>query len=131
MTFLREMFLFGVSGILGFVVDTAVLYALQIYLGPFVARGISFFFAVLTTWIFNRRITFGNRRSGLQKQSEFFSYLVLMLAGGVVNYAVYAWLVLNYQLVAEHLVIGVAIGSLAGMCINYATSRIILFRRRV
>ena len=54
-----------------------------------------------------------------------------MLAGGLVNYAVYAWLVLNYQLVAEHLVIGVAIGSLAGMCINYATSRIILFRRRV
>lgn len=128
MKILQEVFLFGVSGVLGFLVDTAALYALQIYFGPFVARGFSFFLAVLTTWMFNREITFWNRRSGQKKQTEFFSYFVLMLGGGAVNYAVYVWLVLNYQVAAENLVIGVAVGSLAGMCINFATSRLMLFR---
>lgn len=126
---IREFFLFGVSGVLGFVVDAGVLYVLQPELGPFVARGFSFASAVFTTWVFNRSITFGKRHSGLNRHSEFISYFVLMLAGGVVNYTVYVWLVLSYQLVAEKLLIGVAAGSLAGMCVNYATSRLVLFRR--
>lgn len=131
MKFLREAFLFGVCGVLGFVVDVAVLYRLQDYLGPFVARGFSFVAAVIMTWMFNRSITFKSRRSGMKKHNEFFSYFFLMLAGGVFNYAVYAWMVLAYEIVSKNLFIGVAFGSLAGMFVNYSTSRFMLFRRDV
>ena len=128
MRFFREFVLFGVSGVLGFVADSAVLYLLKGYMGLFAARAVSFLAAVLVTWIFNRAITFSHRRSGLKKAHEFTAYLLLMLAGGSVNYGLYAWLVVTYDLAARHPVIAVAAGSLGGMLVNLATSRWLLFQ---
>lgn len=54
---LREFFYFGISGVLGFLVDTAMLYFLKGYLGPFIARIFSFFSSVVVTWLFNIAIT--------------------------------------------------------------------------
>ncbi len=126
---LREFFFFGISGIIGFLIDTAVLYLLRGYWGPFIARGFSFFTAVLVTWVFNRGITFKKKRSGMSLKNEFLSYLVLMLGGGVVNYGLYSWLITAYKIVLDNPIIGIAAGSIAGMIINLATSRFILFRK--
>lgn len=126
---LREFFFFGISGIIGFLVDTAVLYLLRGCWGPFIARGFSFLSAVLVTWIFNRGITFKKKRSGMSIKSEFLSYLILMLGGGVVNYGLYSWLITAYKTVLDNPIIGIAAGSIAGMTINLATSRFILFRK--
>lgn len=129
MRLLRELAFFGLGGVVGFLVDAGVLYALRQTLGLFGARGCSFLAAVLATWVFNRSITFKHRRSGLDAGSEFVTYFALMLFGGAINYGVYAWLVVSYEIVFEMPVIGVAVGSLAGMAVNLATSRLLIFRK--
>jgi putative flippase GtrA len=129
MKILREFFFFGISGVIGFLVDTSVLYLLRGYWGPFIARGFSFFAAVFVTWLFNRAITFKKKRSGMKPQNEFLSYFLLMLGGGVINYGLYSWLITEYKIVLENPIIGIAAGSIAGMVVNIATSRFILFRK--
>ncbi len=125
---LIQLLLFAVSGVSGFVVDTVVLYSLAPLMGPFYARILSFLAAVLTTWLVNRALAFRNRSSELSKRSEFARYLMLMLIGGVINYAAYSALVLYSPLVRHYLVLGVAAGSLAGMVVNYLSSRFLIYR---
>jgi putative flippase GtrA len=122
------MFWFGVSGILGFVVDAAVLYALKGFFGLYAARLVSFFFAVNVTWLFNRFVTFRTRKSNQPATMELLIYFCLMLIGGVVNYSVYAVLVYKNALVSMYPVFGVAAGSLAGMSVNFLLSRFVLFK---
>lgn len=128
MSFLRRLLLFGVVGVAGFVVDTAVLYALRGFAGLYAGRVFSFLAAAFTTWVLNRSLTFRDRRSGTSRRSEFAIYLVLMLGGGGVNYGVYAAMISRYEFVGAHPVIGVAVGSLAGMLVNLLSSRFLLFR---
>ena len=127
---IRQIFLFAVAGVIGLVVDVAVLYALVGVMGPFYGRAMSFFAAVLATWGVNRSLAFRGYHSGLSRKSEFAAYFTLMLAGGAVNYAVYSGLVVGVDLVRRYLFLGVAAGSLAGMAVNFLTSRYLLFRRR-
>lgn len=128
---LREIFFFGISGAIGFLVDTAVLYLLLGYCGPYVARAFSFLAAVIVTWLFNRKITFKDKSSCMKPQNEFLSYFVLMLGGGSVNYGLYSWLISTYEIALEYPIIGVAAGSIAGMVVNLATSRFFLFRKDI
>ena len=125
----RQIFLFAVAGIIGLLVDIAVLYLLRDAIGPFYGRAVSFLAAVFATWLVNRSLTFKGRQSGLSRKSEFTAYLSLMLVGGAVNYATYSALVLGVPTVRHHLFLGVAAGSLAGMFVNFLTSRYLLFRR--
>lgn len=125
---IKDFILFGVAGVLGFGVDTAVLYSLSDGMGPFYARALSFLAAVFATWIVNRTLAFGRRKSAWAKGPEFCVYLSLMLIGGALNYAIYSWLVVSYEVVHRHLVIGVAAGSIAGMAINFGASRFLLYR---
>jgi putative flippase GtrA len=127
--FLSESFIFGSVGAVGFLVDVTVLYSLAGLIGLFYGRVVSFLAAVVATWLLNRRWTFKGRNSGLRNRHEFVVYLALMLVGGSINYGVYVWLVVAYQLIQQHPVIGVAVGSLVGMLINYLSSRFVLFRR--
>lgn len=126
---LRQISLFVLAGVIGLIVDTAVLYALRDAIGPFYGRAVSFVAAVIATWLVNRSYTFHGRSSGLSRKREFSAYFTLMLAGGAVNYGAYSALVLGFPLVREHLFLGVAAGSLAGMVVNFATARFLLFRR--
>lgn len=126
---IRQVFLFAVAGIIGLLVDIAVLYVLRGAIGPFYGRAASFFAAVVATWLVNRSLTFRGRHSGMSRKREFTAYLTLMLAGGAVNYAAYSALVLGSALVRQHLFLGVAAGSLAGMAVNFVTSRYLIFRR--
>jgi putative flippase GtrA len=128
--FSAQFFLFGVGGVLGFIVDTSVLYLLKGLMGVYGARVISFLFAALATWLFNRAITFRNQKTGHSTIREFGFYLALMSIGGSVNYAIYALLISHYETIAQSPVIGVAAGSIGGMLINLFTSRFILFRFR-
>jgi putative flippase GtrA len=76
----------------------------------------------------NRFFTFGRFESGMSRQKEFLAYFVLMLGGGMVNYAIYVALVSFSQLVGQMPIIGVAAGSIGGLLINYASSSL-LYRR--
>ncbi|NTW52691.1 MAG: GtrA family protein [Chlorobiaceae bacterium] len=128
--FSAQFVLFGVAGVVGFLVDTTVLYLLKGLMGVYGARVISFLFAAFATWLFNRAITFRDQKSGHSTIREFGIYLALMTIGGSVNYGIYALLISRHEIIAQNPVIGVAAGSIAGMLINLLTSRFLLFRFR-
>jgi putative flippase GtrA len=124
----QVLFLFGLVGIAGFVVDTGILYLLKSALGLYYARLISFTCAVFATWILNRHLTFRKRASGLSLTHEFSRYFGLMLSGGVVNYVTYALLIYFYDYVARQPVWGVAAGAVLGLMVNYLFAKFLVFR---
>ena len=119
---LKKFIFFGVAGVIGFAVDTQILYLLKTSMGLYGARVASFVCAVFVTWNFNRLITFRHFDSGLKKRNEFFAYFLLMLGGGFVNYLVYAVLVTYSAGASQSPIIAVAAGSLSGMIVNYFSS---------
>jgi putative flippase GtrA len=128
MKFLRQLFLFGFVGSIGFLVDVAVLYILKESIGLYLGRLFSFTASVLVTWVLNRRVTFAERQSSKVKHHEFTLYFVLMCVGGSVNYSTYAFLLANFIFVQQQPVWGVAAGSIAGMFINLFSVSKLLFK---
>jgi putative flippase GtrA len=61
---------------------------------------------------------------------EWLKFLFFNLAGGAVNYAVYAAYVRVHGTAPIALVIGVAAGSLSGMIVNFLVSRHFVFTAR-
>lgn len=124
---LAQFLRFGVVGTVGFVVDTAVLYAgLAAGLGLYGGRALSYLVAASTTWALNRAWTFRGQGEG-PAMRQWALFVVLNLVGFAFNYGTYAALVSSVALVAQHPVIGVAAGSLAGMVGNFLLSRRFVF----
>lgn len=129
MILLKEMMRFALVGGIGFIADAGILYLLKAgVLGIYWGRVISFISAVFITWLLNRCFTFRRRASGVSLWREFTRYFVSMLGGGSVNYAVYAGLVSRVDIIADQPVWGVAAGSLAGMLVNFASAKYLIFR---
>jgi len=128
---LGEMLRFGVVGTLGFVIDTATLYAaLWLGAGLYFGRVLSYLTAASANWALNRAWTFRQAsRAGRRRQWALF--LLVNLLGFAVNYGTYTLLVSHWSLAAAHPVIGVAAGSLAGMAGNFLLSRRFVFRPEV
>ncbi len=124
----QEFLRFGVVGTIGFVVDTAVLYAmLGLGAGLYGGRAVSYMAAATTTYALNRAWTFRGR-GGAAVHREWALFVVVNLGGFALNYGTYAVLVALVPLVAAHPVLGVAAGSLAGMFANFFLSRTLVFR---
>ncbi|WP_203074883.1 GtrA family protein [Falsiroseomonas ponticola] len=124
---LLQFLRFGVVGTVGFVVDTAVLYAgLALGLGLYSGRAVSYVAAATTTWALNRAWTFRGRGQGPVAR-QWALFLAVNLIGFACNYGTYAALVAGVPAVAEHPVIGVAAGALAGMVGNFLLSRRYVF----
>ncbi|AMP07590.1 gtrA-like family protein [Collimonas pratensis] len=111
--------------------DAGVLYLLKGSLGLYWARVPSFFCAATATWLLNRQFTFRNRVSGVSIFQEYAKYFGLMLGGGAVNYLVYAIAVSLLPTASYRPLASVALGSIAGMFINYFFARYFVFRRRL
>ncbi len=126
---IRQFGMFGLVGIAGLLVDMAALRLLLngIGLDFYSARVLSFLAAATTTWALNRRFTFreANHAPLLRQWAAFVAANSL---GGVVNYTVYAALVSTLALCARWPEIGVAAGSVAGMFLNFAASKRLIFR---
>ncbi|WP_334175158.1 GtrA family protein [Pseudoxanthobacter sp.] len=119
---------FAIAGTLGFVADAGMLYLMMaLGLGRFSGRLVSFVFAVWVTWQFNRRFTFRQRRD-ISALREFAEYFVAMLGGGAVNYAAYSVTVLLLPDSTFVPLVGVAMGALAGMVVNFITAKWLVFR---
>jgi len=119
--------LFAIVGTAGFVADVAVLYAAATVLGWYGGRVVSFLAAATLTWQLNRRWTFADAAvARLEGTAAYLRYLLTMLAGAVVNYAVYAaalgWV--DGRLAPA---LGVALGSFAGLAFNFAAAHFVLF----
>ena len=114
---------FCAAGAAAYAVDAGVLIALVSLAGmdPYIARVGSFLAAATFTWWVNRRYTFEVKRR--PTRSEWVAYVALMAIGAAVNYAAYAAAITWWPLARAHLWLAVAIGSIAGLGINFATSK--------
>ncbi len=127
---LRQFISFGIVGVAGFIVDAGVLYgALAAGLGLYAGRVVSYLTAATTTWILNRRYTFGGA-SGHSLIGEWARFVVSQLSGAAVNLSTYGLLVYFSPLVARNPVIGVAFGSIAGLLVNFIAARAYAFKAR-
>jgi putative flippase GtrA len=122
-----EIFSFTVIGAAGFAVDASVLYAaLYLGLGLYAGRALSYLSAVTFTWALNRRFTFA-RSLTVGRGTQWRRFAVSQLSGAVINLSVYASLVRMSHYCADHPVIGVAVGSLMGLTVNYLAARRYVF----
>ena len=124
---------FGIVGGIGFVVDAGLLHVLLILgLGPYSGRVVSFLAAATTTWILNRSFTFRREsRPTVHPAGEWLAYLGLMVVGGMANYGTYAIAIAFWDPVRRHPELGVALGSIVGMMINFWTAKTMIFERKV
>jgi len=126
----RQILLFAISGLIGFIVDAGIVQFLvrEIGMDPYGARVLSFLAAATTTWGFNRRYTFAGHGGGSRRR-ELARYLVAMAFGFALNYGAYAFCVATWPLVRSWPAIGVAVGSVAGAVVNFLSSKYWIFRR--
>lgn len=115
----RSFLWFTVAGVIGLLVDVTALTALRGTLGVYGARIASFLLAATATWLFNRSVTFSDRRATAGLLGEYLRYLGLMIGGGVVNLAAYSVLAWQFPHGPLWLALYVAAGSLMGMMVNY------------
>ena len=125
----KEILLFAISGVFGFLVDAAIVQFLvrEWAVNPYGARVVSFLAAATTTWSFNRKYTFAGK-SGGGRRRQLFRYIVAMAGGFAFNYGAYAACVALFPLVRAWPAIGVAAGSIAGAAVNFLTSKYWIFR---
>lgn len=125
----RRFLLFCLAGVAGFLVDVAVLYAVAPLAGWYAGRVVSFIAAASATWQMNRRLAFGDAAAESRRGwRQYLRYLASMLGGALVNYAVYA-ATLNAIAAAHAAALGVALGSVAGLAVNFLTARFLIFSR--
>jgi putative flippase GtrA len=111
---LNQFLRFCAVGTVGFVIDAVILQLLVLGIGmsPYLVRIISFLVAASATWLMNRHYTFKVEHRATH--SEWARYIALTpLQCG--NWRAQPWL-------------GVAVGSVAGLAINFLTSQLLAFR---
>lgn len=126
---IRQLTRFGFVGAIGFCVDAGVLMLAIRYLqlNLYQGRAVSFLVAATATWLLNRTYTFQHQAT----ESYFIEWLRFTLSnavGGLVNYAIYAWAVATLSLARHSPPTAVALGSLAGMIINFLMMKFLVFR---
>lgn len=127
---MKRFFLFCISGTFGFLVDTSLYYLFALVFPYWGARALSFVGAVIFTWVFNRNLTFKGLRFQGGLIAEFASYFASMLAGGSINYATFILTIHAFALVAAYPILGIAAGAVAGLFVNFAASKFLIFREK-
>lgn len=120
---------FVVVGGTGFVVDAIILKALTALAGmnPIAARFVSFSVALFCTWALNRAWSFAAMRSA-KVLPEAGRYVAVQLTGGAANLLVYSAMIWLIPAMHDAVLIPLAAGSAVGLGINYAGSRLLVFR---
>lgn len=120
---------FGVVGTLGFVWDTATVYATSPWVGLYAAGLVAYLVACTLNWLLNRLWTFrDHEHGGALRQWTLF---VASNAGGfVLNRGTFFALVAAMPLCRNYPVLAVAAGSLAGMFANFTVASRVVFRAR-
>jgi putative flippase GtrA len=126
----REIALFAVGGVGGLVVDTSIV---QLLVGlanwnPYLARVPSFLLAATFTWWWNRHYTFAARRSDRAAHAEWLHWIGLMSFGAVINYGIYALLLMGFPALHPWPAVPAAAGSVVAALVNFSTARGMLFK---
>ena len=123
---------FVIVGGLGFIVDAGILHILTQWFGfdRYSARLISFIMASSFTWLGNRTHTFNVGDKVKPNVTEWIRYVIASSIGASANLGAYFLVVSVWGHAPQHLVIGVAIGSIAGMFVNLFLYDRVVFARR-
>ncbi|HWK47537.1 MAG TPA: GtrA family protein [Stellaceae bacterium] len=126
---LRQVGSFGLIGTLGFLIDASLLLGLTgLGANAYAARACSFLCAASAAWYLNRRFTFRHGASDAVGV-EWLRYLAVNLVGAILNLGTYAVLLSLVPTRGPLLsILGVAAGSIAGMCSNFTLARVIVFK---
>jgi putative flippase GtrA len=119
---------FGVVGAVGFVFDTATVYALRGAVELYAAGLAAYLVAATVTWALNRVWTFRGQGEGARAHAQWARFIAANSLGFLLNRGLYFILVSVSPLCARNPVIAVAAGSLLGMCSNFRLSRRVVFR---
>lgn len=127
----RQFLRFAVVGVIGFVVDAGLLLLMiSAGSGPYLARVVSFPVAVTVTWIVNKRWTFADARPMESQRLQYGLYISTQIAGALGNYVVYVICLQAVPATPLNVLLALAIGAVAGFVINFAGSRLLVFRAR-
>jgi putative flippase GtrA len=130
-----EFLRFVSAGAVGFGVDSLLLLTLVHGAGwePMPAQLVAFAVALLATWLINRMWTFRTTASDKSARgigAEFLGYCGVQLTGAAANFAIYATIVAVTGHSAAQLLVALAVGSAAGLAINYLGARKFVFARK-
>lgn len=131
MTRTRQFAAFCAVGTIGFLVDVVILHVLAPWLGWHGGRVLSFLGAATATWALNRAFTFGAQSATALYSAwqQYWRYLLAMLGGALVNYLAYA-MTLRWSAASWAPTLGVALGSVAGLAVNFISAQRVAFRSR-
>ena len=127
-TSLTQFGRFAIVGGLGFVVDSCFTLAL-IHRGidPYTARVFAIALAMMVTWRLNRALTFDTR--GNDQAAEGIRYFTVAIIAAILNYAIYAGLLLTIPVLPPLLAIVIAIGSVT--MLSFVGYRHLVFKSAV
>lgn len=124
---LLQFLRFGVVGGIGWMADTATVYALRPALGVVAAGLLAYPVAASVTWAINRAWTFRGQGEG-SAWRQWVRFLAGNTLGFALNRGSYVVLVSSFAVIAENPVIATAAGAIAGMFVNFHVSRKVVFR---
>ena len=126
----REVALFAVGGVLGFIVDAGIAQGLVRLAdwSVYTARIVSFLSAATVTWWWNRNHTFAQRDSGRSQSAEWVRWMGLMAVGAVINNGIYVLVFQAFPALRAWPAVAVAAGSVGGSVANFLFARTLLFR---
>ena len=120
---------FGVVGSLGFLIDTALTLGLirGLEWTPPLARVPAFLLASLATYALNRTWTFRSGKS-VGFVAGWLRYVVSTVGSSMLNYLVYFQIVSLFGNSTWQIAVGIALGSLLGLLLNFTVSNKVVFR---
>jgi len=124
---LLQFLRFGVVGGIGWVADTATVYALRPFIGVVAAGLLAYPVAASVTWAINRAWTFRGQGEG-SAFAQWLRFLAGNSLGFALNRGTYVVLVSTVGVIADNPVIATAAGAIAGMFMNFHISRKMVFR---
>lgn len=124
---MSQLLRFCLVGSVGFAIDAGIVQALVVVwqANPYLVRVVAILVAATATWFMNRHYTF--QVSCRASRSEWSRYVSLMMLGALVNYTVFAVCIALWQEALVQPIWAVAAGSIAGLGINFTTSRFWVF----
>lgn len=118
---------FGTVGAIGFMVDTAMVYATRAAIGLYWAGLLAYLAAASGNWLINRLWTFQGRGAGTMHR-QWALFLAANAIGFALNRGVYVGLISVSPLAFEHPILAIMGGTVAGMFLNFHLSRTVVFR---
>jgi len=125
---LVQFAMFGMVGLIGFVIDTGTVYALRHAVGLYVAGLAAYLTAATGTWLCNRLWTFRHLARTDSWHVQWRRFLAANLGGFAINRGLYFVLVTFLAAAHREPVIATFAGALAGMTLNFNLSRKMVFR---